>query len=64
MLVATSGSCGRWVLVGVMQIPDTGHGPHATRRLTSLPSMETFEIRIQKDEKLLLGAVEELQGDS
>ena len=41
VLVATSGSCGRWVLVGVMQIPDTGHGPHATRRLTSLPSMET-----------------------
>ena len=33
VLVATSGSCGRWVLVGVMQIPDTGHGPHATRRL-------------------------------
>ena len=37
VLVATSGSCGRWVLVGVMQIPDTGHGPHATRLHTRQP---------------------------
>ena len=37
VLVATSGSCGRWVLVGVMQIPDTGHGPDTTRLHTPHP---------------------------
>ena len=48
VLVATSGSCGRWVLVGVMQIPDTGHGPqnHSSPHspagsLPCLPKVET-----------------------
>ena len=56
VLVATSGSCGRWVLVGVMQIPDTGHGPqnhsspHSPAPATCLPcpmwKLVPFQIKL------------------